>query len=134
MNIVCSWHVANTFIKKAFEEGIYFTPLKLNCLIYLLYSNYLYNTGKALFNEPFLKTSKGPILVNIEAKFGSFKERKIFEYAKDSTGTVYLLSGDDFLASLLYIWNLYKNMSDIEMLTFLNNTRSFWKSCVKLYD
>lgn len=42
MNVICSWNVANGFIEKSYEDGIYITPQKLNYLIYLLYSDYLF--------------------------------------------------------------------------------------------
>ena len=62
MNVVCGWNVANSILKKSFEEENYITPLKLNCLVYLLYSEYLYLNGDILCNELFVKTEFGPVL------------------------------------------------------------------------
>ena len=42
MDIVCGRDIANSILKKSFEEEKYITPLKLNCLVYLLYTEYLY--------------------------------------------------------------------------------------------
>lgn len=125
MEIICSWNIANTFLKRAFEEKLYFTKYKLNYLIYLLYSHYLYNTGQKLFSEIFIKTNEGPVLVNIESKFGGFNNNVITKYARDSKGNIYGIDGDTLKVSLDYIWNLYKYISDDELLNFLNNNYSF---------
>ena len=42
MNIIYGWNIANSILIKSFKDKIYITPLKLNCLVYLLYSEYLY--------------------------------------------------------------------------------------------
>lgn len=121
MNIICGWNVANSFIKKSFEDKIYITPLKLNCLIYLLYSEYLFKTGEKIFDELFIKTEKGPVLPTIEFKFGCFKNNVITQYAKDARNNVMLVNGDFFEEILYSIWNKYKNMGYIEILTFIND-------------
>jgi len=122
MNIICSWHVANSFIKLSFTEKNYVNYEKLNYLIFLLYSNYLYNTGEKLFTEQFMKADKGFYLFNIYSKFGSWGKDAIKGYAHDAMGKVkYISDNDIFDKCILYIWNLYKNMSAIELLLFLEN-------------
>lgn len=120
MEVICSWNIANVFLKKSFKEGIYIAPLKLNFLIYLLYSHYLYNTGEKLFSEFFIKTNEGPLLANIKAKIGNFNNNVITKYAKDAVGNTYGVNGDMLKAILDFIWNLYKYMDDHELLLFLN--------------
>lgn len=122
MNVICSWNVANSFIKKSFEERIYITPQKLNYLIYLLYSDYLFQTGEKLFNEEFIKTDKGPVLPNVEFKFGCFKNNVITEYATDAVGKIFVVSSSFFEERLSLIWNRHKNVSDMEILNFINST------------
>lgn len=125
MNILCSWHVANSFIKLSFTEKIYINYEKLNYLIFLLYSNYLYNTGEKLFNEYFMKADKGFYLINIYYKFGNWRNYAIKSYASDAMGKVkYISDNDIFDKSILHIWNLYKNMSATELLYFLENNYS----------
>ena len=121
MNIISSWYIANNFIKKSLEEKNYITTLKLNCLIYLLYSSYLYKYEEKIFVENFIKTEKGPVLPNINFKFGCFKDKVITKYAKDSSGNIITLKEfGEFELELSYIWNKYKNMSDIEILHIVN--------------
>jgi len=126
-NIICGWNIANSIIKKSFEERIYITPLKLNCLVYLLYSNYLFKTGEKLFNEPFIKNKNGPIVPTIDYKFSCFENNIITKYAKDACGKIIFINFNCLEKILLDIWNSYKNMSDIELLTFINETSSIFK-------
>ena len=46
--------MANSILKKSFDDGIYIIPLKLNCLTYFLYSNYLFKIGDVLSVEDIL--------------------------------------------------------------------------------
>lgn len=124
MSIISGWSIANSFLEKSFEEKIYITPLKLNCLVYLLYSDYLFSSGEILLNEPFVKAEQCPILPTIESKFRSFKNKVIKKYAKNAAGNIMVATGKLFEERLSYIWNNYKNMSDIEILTFINDTSS----------
>ena len=122
MDIICSWNVANSFIRLSFVEKNYINYEKLNYLIFLLYSNYLYNTGEKLFNEHFMKADKGFYLININSKFGVWGGQPIKGYASDAMGKVkYVSNNDIFNRCLIYIWNLYKNMSATELLLFLEN-------------
>lgn len=111
---------ANRFIQKSLEEQIYVTPLKLNCLVYLLYSDYLFSSLEKLFNEHFIKTNGVPVLPTIDSQFGCFKNSVITECAKDATGCVPVVGGDFFNERFSCIWNRYKNKSDMEILTFVN--------------
>lgn len=113
--------VANSILKKAQEDNILITPLKLNYLVYLLYSNYLYRTGENLFNELFEKTYLGPIIPTVQFKFGSFKNNNINEYSKDALGNIKYVKGDIFDSILNYIWDTYKYMSDVEIFILINN-------------
>ena len=46
MDVISGWHAANSILKKSFEEKNYVTLFKLNCLVYLIYSEYLYLHGE----------------------------------------------------------------------------------------
>ena len=65
--------MANSILKKSFEDGIYITPLKLNCLTYFLYSNYLFKTGDVLFTELFMKIDEGLVLPSLDFNLVVFK-------------------------------------------------------------
>lgn len=131
MNIVCGWHVANSILIKSFEDKIYITRFKLDCLIYLLYGEYLYLTGNKLFDETFRKTSDGgPMLISIYDKFGSYKNRVIKGYAFDSRGKITYVDYEEnevFDECLTYVWEKYKNKSIEEILSYLDDGNQYSK-------
>lgn len=121
MDIVCGWHIANSILKKAFEEENYITPLKLNCLVYLLYTEYLYLNGDILCNELFVKTEFGPVLPSIYSKFHSFGNKVITKYARDSKGKARGVNGDLFNECLSHVWAKVKNVDDISTLSYVES-------------
>jgi len=134
-NVICGWNIANSFLKKSFEERISITITKLNCLVYLLYSDYLYLFNCKLCNETFIKTDNGPVLPTIYAKFSSFGESIINRFACDSTGRIFMIKNTtDFENRLGYIWDWYKNISDVEMLDFVNQLIGEKANGQHLYD
>lgn len=127
MNIIYGCHIANSILKKSPEDKIYITPLKLNCLIYLLYSEYLYLTGESLFNETFIKTKKGPIVPSVYYKFISYENYIINNYIKDAKGKVIYVKDGIFDECLIHIWGVFKNKSEYEMLSYIENGNEYSK-------
>ena len=127
MNVVCGWYVANSILKKSFEEKNYITPLKPNSLVYLLSSEYLYLNGESLSNELFEKTKYGPVLPSIYFKFNSFGNRVITEYAKDATGKIIHINGIKFDESLLHIWEKFKNIDDSTIMSYIESGSNYSK-------
>ena len=121
MEIICGWYVANSILKKSFEEKNYITPLKLNCLIYLLYSGYLYLNENRLFNEVCEKTKLGPIVPSIYYKFNIFGNKVITKYAKDAKGRIMGISSDTFDECLSRVWEKFKNMDDGTILSYIES-------------
>lgn len=66
------------------EDDCFITLIKLHCLVYLLYSSYLYNTGLNLFNEPFVLDNGCPKVPNLWYKFDCYKNNVIKSYAVNS--------------------------------------------------
>lgn len=121
MNIICGWHVANSILEKSFEEENYITALKLNYLVYLLYSEYLYLNGEGLFNELFEKTELGPVVPSVYSKFNLFSNQVITKYAKDSTGRTRGITGNTFNESLSRVWEKFKNMDNDIILSYIES-------------
>lgn len=121
MDIICGWHIANSILEKSFEEENYITPLKLNCLAYLLYTEYLYLNGDILCNELFVKTEFGPVLPSIYSKFHSFGNKVITKYARDSKGKARGVNGDLFNECLSHVWAKVKNVDDISTLSYVES-------------
>ena len=121
MEIICGWLVANSILKKAFEEKKYITPLKLNCLIYLLCSEYLFLNKDGLFNEVCEKTKLGPIVPSVYYKFNIFGNKVITKYAKDAKGRTMGISSDSFDECLSRVWEKFKNMDDATILSYVES-------------
>lgn len=121
MDVISGWHAANSILKKSFEEKNYVTLFKLNCLVYLIYSEYLYLHGEELFSEMFEKTKLGPAVPSIFFKFNSFRNNEITRYAKDAMGKTIGISSDLFDECLYHVWGKFKNMDSYEILSYIEN-------------
>lgn len=121
MEIICGWHAANSILEKSFEEENYITPLKLNCLVYLLCSEYLYLNGNGLFNEVCEKTELGPVVPSVYYKFNSFRNKVITKYAQDASGRTRGISSDAFDECLSRVWEKFKNIDDDTTLAYIEN-------------
>ena len=119
MDVICGWSVANSILIKSFEDKVYLTPAKLNCLIYLLYSEYLFLTGHPLFNELFSKTKEGPVIDTVYFKFNSYGNDIIRDYAKDAKGKTMYVNNPLFVRCLNYVWEKYKNWSLDDVLLYI---------------
>lgn len=115
-NFVSPCSVANTIIKKGWEEKTKITPIRLNVLIYFLYATYLKTTGARLFNEHFeIGEYNVPMIASIDYKFGHYRGH-INKFARDAMGNVSVVSEEDvFTRCLDTIWGKYKNCTDSEL-------------------
>ena len=120
MYIMRAWNIANSILIKSFKDKIYITPLKLNCLIYLLYGEYLYLTGEILFNDLIMKSDKGPLVFSIYEKFGSYRNDVIKRYARDAKDKIIYAKSEKFDECLNYVWEKYKNKSEDEILSYID--------------
>lgn len=127
MKPICGWNIANSILIKSFDDEIYITPLKLNCLVYLLYSEYLYLTGEPLLSEKFIKTEEGPIILSNHYKFCSYGDNVIETYAEDAKGKVIYLESELFDECLNYIWEKYKNKDEYDILSYIEDGNEYSK-------
>lgn len=125
MDIICGWHVANSILKKSFNEEHYITPLKLNFLLYLLCSEYLYLNGTGLFNETFEKTKLGPVVPSVYYKFNSFGNKCITSYAQDASGKTEIVNSEIFADCLSRVWEKFKNLDDYITLLYIESGSSY---------
>ena len=125
MKIICGWHVANSVLAKSFDEENYITFLKLNYLVYLICSEYLYLDGENLFNELFEKTENGPILPSIYFKFNCFDNSKITDFAKNNFGRAIGINSNLFDECLSHIWERYKNQDEDTILSYIENGNNY---------
>lgn len=128
--------IAINILKKAFNENISITPMKLQKLIYILQKDYLKKTGKSLFNEDFQAWKYGPVLISVYDQFKKYKGNSIREhYCTFEDGEkVYTLidekNSEEFSNSLDTIWNKYKNYSAAYLLELTHSNEGAWRKSV----
>ena len=124
--------IANRFIRQAKVEDVYLSPLKLQCLVYLLYRQYLKKTKMTLFKELFVAGKNGPILLSLQAAFYEQYnfDNDVFDYFTNSDGTYnYLDITKDIQLqyAFLDVWYNYKNCSGESLLKVICKSMSAWQ-------
>lgn len=120
--------VCNTVLKKAFEENIPVTPMKLQKIIYFIYRDYLQQTDQKLFNDNFQAWQYGPVVVSVYDEFKSFGSRPITRFAKDAKGKVKVVksTAKDIMCSIDNIWDKCKNFNGIELSKITHKPGTAW--------
>lgn len=126
--------VSNSILRSANSRGMEITPLKLNCLVYLVYSYYTcaypnlsngrFGYGK-LFDESFTKTALGPVVPTNDFFFSSFGADPISCYAMDAKGTVICNDDENFNRSLSRVFDAYGDKDDISLLGVIEAGRRY---------
>ena len=124
--------IANRFIRQAKVEDVYLSPLKLHCLVYLLYRQYLKKTKMTLFKELFVAGKNGPILLSLQTAIYEQHnfDNETFDYFTNSDGTYnYLdITKDVQLQyTFLDVWYDYKNCSGELLLKVICKSMSAWQ-------
>lgn len=128
--------LANTVLKKAFEEKRPVTPMKLQKLIYFIYADYLQTMDEPLLSERFEVWQYGPVLSSIYYEFQSFGANPITKFAKDANNVVYVVSSDctDILASVNKVWEKYKFFSGIDLSKKTHLPEGAWYKAFQRHD
>jgi len=122
-------NVSNNILKRAFEDDVSVSPMKLQKLLYFVASEYSKRTGKPLLNEPFLAWDYGPVVRSVYDEFRSFGAAPIKAYAKDAAGRSKMIkeSKDEALrVSLDLIWNQAKVLSGLQLSRITHADGSAW--------
>ena len=121
--------IANSILKKAFEEDIPISPMKLQKLIYFVYKDYIQKTQCPLFEEKFLTWQYGPVVKSVYDYFKSFGRNPINRFSRDAKGDVFWVDDskpNDVIKSIDKIWGLYKNYSGIELSEITHSPNTAW--------
>lgn len=132
--MITGLNVANNFLERGFEEKVNISPMKLQKLIYILYKEYLKETGYKLFSENFEAWQYGPVLPNVYSEFKNFKANPITNYSLNSDGSVTRIQmekGTDFYKIFNDVWEKYKNFSGLELSEFTHSENSAWKKSIE---
>lgn len=124
--------VANRFIRQARTEDVLLSPLKLQCLIYLLYRQYLKKTKRRLFEEFFVVALNGPMLLSIQTamyELHNFDGGEI-DYFRKSDGTfeyINIVKSKELQYAFLDVWYDYKNRAGNELLKSICKPTGAWR-------
>lgn len=126
--------VCNNILKRAFEENIDVSPMKLQKLLYFIACEYQKRTDSPLFSEPFAVWKYGPVLLSIYSTFKSYGKTPILSYAKDAKGISHIVdekSSPTLKTSIDIIWSNFKNWNAIALSQITHQDGSAWS---KAYD
>ena len=120
--------VANSFLRRSFEEKRFVTPMKLQKLLYFLYRDYLQKTGQPLFSERFACWKYGPVLDSVYHRFKRFGSNPIDEYAtRQGQSFAVDENADPVFASLISrVWEQGKQFTGIQLARMTHNPEGAW--------
>lgn len=121
--------LANTVLKRAYEEEEKVTPMKLQKLMYFICRNYLKKTNKELVEESFLAWDYGPVLRSAYDEFKPFGAKPITRFAKNSKNEVYIINesiNNDITEVIDDVWQQYKSKNGIELSEITHQEDGAW--------
>jgi len=126
--------VCNNILKRAFDEDVPVSPMKLQKILYFVASEYAKRTGKPLLIEPFQQWQYGPVVASVYTEFKPFGGRPIRRYAKDSEGKAYMVAEDknaELREALECVWPAVKSRGAVPLSRITHLPESAWR---KAYD
>jgi uncharacterized phage-associated protein len=121
--------ISNNLLKRAFDEDVEVSPMKLQKLLYFTASEYAKRTQRPLLDGYFQKWAYGPVVRSVYDEFRSFGGRPIRSYGKDAQGKAYLVSeasDKDLKASVNDVWRAAKEMSAVRLSRITHLPDSAW--------
>ena len=122
-------HVANTILKKAFDEGVEVSPMKLQKILYFVASEYAKEKNKPLLAEPFQPWRYGPVVRSVYDEFRPYGGKPIKTYAKDSTGKAYVVAtkkNGALSRAIDRVWEATKDESAVQLSRITHLRGSGW--------
>lgn len=124
--------VANRFIRQARTEDVLLSPLKLQCLIYLLYRQYLKKTKRRLFDEVFVAALNGPMLLSMQTAMYELRNCNggQVDYFRKSDGTfeyINIVKSKELQYAFVDVWYDYKNRTGEELLKSICKPTGAWQ-------
>lgn len=123
-NVVC-----NNILRRAFDEQIDVSPMKLQKLMYFVSCEYAKRTNSVLFSESFGVWQYGPVLPAVYDEFKSFKSTPINKYATDADGVAYAVNeatSPNLRGAIDRIWDAFKNYDGIYLSHITHRDDSGW--------
>ncbi|MDI9900274.1 DUF4065 domain-containing protein [Rhodococcus sp. IEGM 1409] len=122
--------VCNNILKRAFEEDVPVTPMKLQKILYFVASEYAKDTGSPLLREPFQQWQYGPVVASVYSEFKPFGSGAIRRYGKDSQGKAYVVDEDqsgELREVLGRVWPVVKSQGAVQLSRITHLPGSAWR-------
>lgn len=125
--VISPINVANNFLVRGMKTGVEINVLKLQRLVYLLYKDYLKETGNSLFTDTFETWKSGPIIPSIYNVFSPYGMKPIKSLAPNCVWKSYIVAEKGVFRSCIdCTWDKYSWCS-AERLSELTRTKgSAW--------
>ena len=127
--MVTALTVSNNILRRAFDENIPVSPMKLQKLVYFTYKRYLQEYGNRIFNEPFEAWKYGPVVVSVYYQFNKYGSKRVKDYFRDNNRDVWEINeskSNEFASSLNYVWNEYKGYNGIDLSSLTHKRDTAW--------
>ena len=129
--------ISNNILRKAFNEGIEVSPMKLQKLLYFLYARYLHvSNGEHLLTSRFEVWMYGPVLAEVYHHFSEYGAKHIREYAVVNDEAFALNEGKNplFKETLDEVWGRFKDYSGQHLSALTHFEDSAWDKAHKRRD
>ncbi len=121
--------ISNNILKRAFDEEVPVSPMKLQKILYFAACEYGRRTGSVLLAEPFQPWKFGPVLQSVYGEFKPYGGRPIRRYAKDAEGRAFVIDESDdpdLGATLDDVWKATKSKSAFRLSEITHQRHSAW--------
>lgn len=128
--------VCNNILRRAFDEKISVTPMKLQKLLYFVSCEYIKATGTELLTEEFCVWQYGPVLPSVYDEFKSFHGNPITAYAKDANGNSFAYNEDtspQLKNAISTVWAAFKHKTGMYLSQITHEDNSGWSSAFNLH-
>lgn len=130
MNGQSPFAIANYFIRRAAQEGVPLTPMKLIKLVYIAHGWYLALAGKRLIREPIEAWKYGPVIESLYHAFKPYGNTPLPSSA--ATDAVFTDNEHEDIRRLLdKVWEGYSKLSAAQLSTITHQPDTPWS---QVYD
>ena len=126
-------NVTNNVLKRAFNDDIPVTPMKLQRLLYLTAVDYARRTGGPLLYEPFQAWRYGPVLRSVYDKFLPIGHDPIRVYARNAAGEARLVNEakrPEVARTVDAVWAEFRHVPVVELARIICQPGTVWHRTV----
>lgn len=122
--------ISNNILRRAFNDEIAISPLKLQKIMYFVASEYAKVTGEQLFEERFEAWRYGPVLRSVYREFKPFGGYPITKYAtQDALGNSFGVNestNPELRVALDKVWAATRDLGAIKLYELTHAENSAW--------